>query len=515
MLQGLPVGASLYFLSKLTAAVTQSDATRNQAQWAVLGATIAQRFKYSILSLLSQGRTFFYPHQIWATMNLVGYWGAVEAKGTPLQKLAPDDVGRLTTGLLAVSGLVDAQRLSGGEDGAKYLLHHWKGIHSEPIPSRLARWRYMLTQSAGGFTEFDPNPAFKSVTGFDTQTYFDAGMELYMGFFSAVQQAFNNGDEILLSHDYFRNEPAALAVLQPFIMDMADFCSTVKNVSGSPNDLLFYARHLQSAPILRYHDRYFCLSLPFLGERISSGAHYLVLDHLPQEDEKKKYMTWLGHVFEDYMVNLLSSVSWTCAPETEPSMADASITSSDGGIIVECKTKRIPVDVFESGSVSRFRDQLRSDTGIRKGASQLSDRFSKIDAGTYPVPELTVESTAGLVCTLESTPAIWQLGEEVDAVFSEFTWPSNTIPAVVSAFDLEMLVSYHELTKRGIKALKEWLPKRNEVTLADFLRSKEPVKWMGTFQNTQWELSKTRAIQLLNAAIQGNSPTDEDAASEQ
>jgi hypothetical protein len=111
------------------------------------------------------------------------------------------------------------------------------------------------------------------------------------------------------------------------------------------------------------------------------------------------------------------------------------------------------VDVFESGNVSRFRDQLRTDTGVRKGAKQLSDRFDQISKGTYPVRELTTDSTVGLVCTLESTPAIWQLGEEVDAVFNEVTWPSTTIPipAVVSAFDLEMLVSYTNLPRKGFK----------------------------------------------------------------
>jgi hypothetical protein len=335
MLRGLPVGASLYFLSKLNAAINDSQVAENQAQLAVLGSTIASRFKYSILSLLNQGRTFFYPHQIWATMNLVAYWGREEAQGVSLQKLTPHEIGRLTTGLLAVGGLIDSQRLNNGEDGAKYLLHHWKGIHSEPVPSRLARWRYMLTHSAKAFPEVDPNDAFKAVTGLDTQTYFDAGIELYLGFFSAVQQAFTKGDEILLSHEYFRNEPAAWAVLQPCVVDLADFCRTVKRVIGSPYDLLFYATHLQSRPILCYQNKYFCLSLPFLGERISSGAHYLVLDHLPDNPKKKQYMTWLGHVFEDYMVKLLSSVPWSCVPETDKSMADASVTTSDGGIIVE------------------------------------------------------------------------------------------------------------------------------------------------------------------------------------
>lgn len=55
-----------------------------------------------------------------------------------------------------------------------------------------------------------------------------------------------------------------------------------------------------------------------------------------------------------------SSVPWDeCYSEMQPSMADVSIKSANSGILVEYKTKRIPVDVFENGNVLRFREQLR------------------------------------------------------------------------------------------------------------------------------------------------------------
>lgn len=408
-------------------------------------------------------------------------------------------MGRLITVLLAVTYLVDVQRLAFPEDGMEYLLRHWVALHSEPVPNRLVRWRYMLTQSRASQKDFDlVRETFKIVTGLDVQVYFDAGLEVYAGLYDKAHRVLNGDDEWLVVEDYFHKEPAAEAVLSVCQATVADLCKQVAPYADKPQELLVRSRHWQLTPVVRQGSEYFCMSLPFLAERLSSGAHYLVLDNL-RPNEKRRYMTWLGHAFEQYMLHLLSSV-WMCHPEQQEAMADVTITAPQGEVLVECKTKRIPITVFENGDVDDFRKHLRADTGVRKGAQQLSQRFIQIIKGTYPVG-LDVCSTIPLVCTLEATPAIWHLGEEVDRVVTEFAWPVGTTPAVVSAFDLETLVAYHETTTEGIETLREWVPQRNDSTLADFLRSKRSFDWMGTFQTAQWKEATMHASQLLNAAI--------------
>lgn len=381
----------------------------------------------------------------------------------------------------------------------------------------------MLTRGSRTGPAFNPNPLFREVTGFDVATYFDAGFLLYEGFYlDALRQDSLVTTPQLVNAGYFRNSAPALSVLRAISTTLDDLVMQVQVYASAPESLLFLSKHLQLKPVVQFStNQFMVLSLMRMGERLTSGAYYTVVDnfqanHLDQKGQVDTFMTWLGYVFQDYIADLLGSIpAWSCTPEppnADPPMADVTAKTPKGAILVECKTKRIRVKAFEQGDLKTFRDDLRLSNGPKRsssvagGAAELSDRLGQIAAGTYGVLGLTTATTVPIVCTLEATPAILGLGREIDDILHSVEWHGSPHPALTCAFDLEMLVATEESHGDGLQRLKDWLPDANRVTLADFLKHTASISRMGNWQGQQWDLAKAQAISILTIAIQEESP---------
>ena len=106
----LPTSSTLYFLSKLNAALAEPSLGSQQVQLSVLLSSLAQQNPQTVYDLLQRGRFFFYPHQVLAAMNLVLLWGQQESENTPLRKLNLEEVNRVITALIAITNLPDFER---------------------------------------------------------------------------------------------------------------------------------------------------------------------------------------------------------------------------------------------------------------------------------------------------------------------------------------------------------------------------------------------------------------------
>lgn len=510
----LPLVSCLHFLSQLNEALGADHLDVNVRN-DVLQEAIIRKYRTQVTPLLMQGHALFYAHQVLATMNLVLLWAHREpGGGSVLRALSASEESMLADVLVAVTDLINTHVGCHTEE-VKFLLQRWTMSHVEPIPSQLTRWRYMLTTGSRTGPAFDLNPLFEAVTGFDVATYFDAGFLLYLGFFqNAWQQGSRLSAPYIVGGGFFRHSAPALAVLRAISTTLDDMVLQVQPYATNPEPLLYLSKHLQLRPVIQFStDQFMVLSLMRLGERLTSGAYYTIVDtfqakHPNNKHQVDTFMKWLGYAFQDYIADLMASVpTWRCTPEpfnATPPMADVTVETLKGAILVECKTKRIRVKAFEQGDLQTFRDDLRLYKGLKRsssvsgGAEELSDRLRQIAAQKYTVSGLTTATTIPIVCTLEATPAILGLGREIDDIFHSVEWHGSSHLVLTCAFDLEMLVATQERHGDGLQQLWDWIPDVSQLTLADFLKGTARTPWMGSWQAQQWELAKAQAGSIFD-----------------
>lgn len=492
----LPLLPSLVFLAKLDCVSELGHSAMAQSQTIVLLSALGRANPARVAGLLSQGRWFFYHQQILAAMNLVLAWSDPSRNDQTVRDLddAIEVLARVTDHITA------AGTRPADPDAAKsFWLRHWTPSHDEPVPARLARWRYMLTAGVKARPSFDLEGIFSDVTGLSPETYFDGGVLLYLGFMGAVHASQKSRVHPIVTPSWFHHAVPAVRVLADVSVALGGLRAEVQGFSADHERLLFRTRHFQAHPVVQLSDdEYMCLSLRLLGARISSGAHYALIDGIRDKVTKKAYMTYLGSLFECYVADLCDSVGpWDVVPEPEEATADVHVVDAGKALVIECKTKRVIADVLETGDLTGFRRDL---SGVREGAEQLADRLGRIRAEQYPVV-LPAGGVSPLVCSLEAIPGVHMLADEVDQCFRGHEWiGASTPPTVLSTFDVEMLVAYREVSDAAVHEFEVWLPNRANGTLADHLRGLEWVPWLGTFQRRQWDEAQAAATRLVHVA---------------
>lgn len=506
--RSLPLRSAVYFLSQMNESLANYATTANVRD-DVLREHVVRCYRHKVAPLLAQGHVLFYPHQVLVAINLLLLWGSDEPPNS-LRSLTSSEEQILAWLLLAVTDLLDGSPISCHADEVSYLLKRWPMVHAEPVPALLARWRYMLTEGPKKRRHFSPDPVFQAVTGYRASTYFDAGILLYLGFLTWTQKIVPRPlVPRPLNTAFFRNCRPVEAILRTISTDFQELRREVSRYT--PQELLTLVKHVQLNPLVRLSNgEYFVLNFPRLGERVTAGAHYIVLAEFQgqspaNEATVRDYLGWLGYVFQDYVAELLDSIrAWRCYPElpnADPPMADATVCTATGeALLVECKTKRIRSKTFEGGRIDLYRQDLSGSNSVKGATKELSNRLSQIANGTYPISGLVTSDTLPMICTLEQTPAVLGLSREVDDVLHSYDWHGSPHPVVVGALDLELLVAAEERTGHAFDLLKGWARDARAQTLSDALINSDQGTWMGTWQQNQWEIAKLKSKLLLQRA---------------
>lgn len=193
------------------------------------------------------------------------------------------------------------------------------------------------------------------------------------------------------------------------------------------SDLSFARR-----PMVMFGDCALVPSVPLLNAKLRQGTHHLFLDPdlVPDARERERYLTFLGHVFEDYVSDLLTRTyagaigTFVPGPVLESlvsgQVCDGLIHVGDTVVLVEAKARSFPLDAKEGRGWETYDAKLR---GVFAGAArQLDSTARAIRAGRLKaigVDPARIATYLPLIVTLEDSASNHLLYRHVMQMLSE------------------------------------------------------------------------------------------------
>lgn len=157
---------------------------------------------------------------------------------------------------------------------------------------------------------------------------------------------------------------------------------------------------LERRPLVRLDDRILCPSVTLMLRRMTSGLHHLFVNHIAEESRRNQYFTYMGEVFEDYILDLLQNGFGSSAgrlireEEIEAvvpagtSVCDAVVAFPDGALLVEIKAKKLSLDARVRGDLSAldtvFEDVYLDSAGQIDSVVELIRSGALADLGLLP-----------------------------------------------------------------------------------------------------------------------------------
>jgi hypothetical protein len=190
-----------------------------------------------------------------------------------------------------------------------------------------------------------------------------------------------------------------------------------------PFDLL----PLADKPLVVVDGRVYCVSVQLLLQKLTRGLHYLFLNRIPEKERRDVYLTYVGEVFDDYVVAALRRaypafsrryVDGPSLRERTPQgsqVCDGAVIYPDTVILVETKATLFTAAVRASGDWLQYEAKMR-DIFI-DAAAQFEDTIRQIEAGMFREIGLEPERTRAylpLVVTLEGIPMMKPIYDWVD-----------------------------------------------------------------------------------------------------
>jgi hypothetical protein len=136
---------------------------------------------------------------------------------------------------------------------------------------------------------------------------------------------------------------------------------------------------VKDTPYLKYEDSLFCLDYEFAGGKIESGALWRVMSGLGSENEKNNYLSFWGHVLEEYIGWLFEKYApgetnvFYSSPrfldDSSRELCDAVVVCGETAILIEAKIATCRSAVRYSGDHKKMRQFLEDRLVIgKKGA---------------------------------------------------------------------------------------------------------------------------------------------------
>lgn len=147
---------------------------------------------------------------------------------------------------------------------------------------------------------------------------------------------------------------------------------------------------LEKKPLVRIDDQLFCPSALLMKRRMTKGLHHLLLNRVADPDG---YLTYMGDVFEDYLLGILRGTygevvgrlireeELEVAAPSGTSVCDAVVDYGDGLLLVEAKAKRLSLDVRVRGDLEKMNNEVFRDVFIDP-ARQIDSVIKHVRVGS-------------------------------------------------------------------------------------------------------------------------------------
>jgi hypothetical protein len=188
-------------------------------------------------------------------------------------------------------------------------------------------------------------------------------------------------------------------------------CQLYTTESLRPLDVLPFAKW----PLVVFDDRVYAISVPLLMQKLTTGLHYLYLDTRIEEDQRQRYLTYMGEVFEDYVHRLFNRIyppiskRYLRLDELREDIAtkycDGLIVYEKGLVLIESKASLFALEARVGHDYTSIRDRL-NDIYL-DGARQLQATINILRQGfrddRRTIPE-NIQWYIPVIVTLEQIP---------------------------------------------------------------------------------------------------------------
>lgn len=153
----------------------------------------------------------------------------------------------------------------------------------------------------------------------------------------------------------------------------------------------YYVLPFERRPLVQLSERAYAPSVRILGEKVSTGLHYLILNGLPEE-AGDRYLRYLGHAFANYVGDILRRIfrDGTGRYVTEETLrerapegsrvCDGVIVYPDAAVPLEIKATHLPFAARSEGDWDAFEGFLER-VFWDGGAPQLHSTIEMIEEG--------------------------------------------------------------------------------------------------------------------------------------
>ncbi|WP_419859978.1 hypothetical protein [Candidatus Palauibacter sp.] len=231
------------------------------------------------------------------------------------------------------------------------------------------------------------------------------------------------GPQALLTADTFREElnlssdeeRAVFALFAAHADTLRE--KLVGSGCGADNLRVFDPLPFGETPVVVHDGKAFCPSVAFLRRKMTRGWFHIFLTGLEDKRERKRFLDYMGPVFEDYIDTLLRRVfpkvsARYVGPDFLDSPAlhgskkcDAVIVYEDSAVLIEVKATLLHLPVWRDGDISALSEKI--DDIIGDSAEQFGGTIRLIEEGHLKeqgVDPSQIESYLPLVVTLETMP---------------------------------------------------------------------------------------------------------------
>ena len=186
---------------------------------------------------------------------------------------------------------------------------------------------------------------------------------------------------------------------------------------GAEDLCVFDPLPLSETPVVVHDGKAYCPSVALLHRRMTRGLFHMFLTGLEDRRESRRFLDYMGPVFEDYIDTLLRRVfpkesGRYIGPNFLDSRAlpgskkcDGLIVYEDSVVLLEAKATLLPLSVWAAGDVEVLSEKI--DKIVGEAADQFDGTIRLIEEGHLQdvgVDSSRIENYLPLVVTLETMP---------------------------------------------------------------------------------------------------------------
>lgn len=192
---------------------------------------------------------------------------------------------------------------------------------------------------------------------------------------------------------------------------------------------------LRDHPYFEHHQELFCLDYEYAVGKLESGALWRVLKALPR-DKQLPYLSFWGHVFEDYVAWLFETYAPTrlntfySSPRYENASAnqicDAIVVCGSTAVLIEAKLATCPAHVRYSGDYAKMKafleDRLVCGTDRKVGVAQLLqaiETLTSLPEAQLPKWLRGIKKFIPAIITKDDLGSSWMVNTYLNARFKE------------------------------------------------------------------------------------------------